>query len=460
VRYNIYLNGKKIQESVPIQVIVPAPEGSGSFEYTVAAVDASSVEGAKSIPGTIKIFKLTAPDSLYGRMIGKKIGLNWDPVDGAVLYNIYKSMTGGKGFVLLGSIQESRYTDSEVEDNKKYFYHVTAKDAAGKESGPSPEVAVSTEVKVFVDVKETNVIGKRTREVFALKDNDFTEIGIVHLKEPYDVEPSPDRKKYYVSSVNTKSVLIVDEEGKFIREFGMGDPNQAGNFKSPYGIGVGPDGRVFVADSKKNNVQVFSENGDFERVFVTLKKEEWMKRDPRIADVDVDSQGNVYVLEYWNGAVIKYAPNGKEIGHFSKRGPGPNETGYTTSFKVIEGKIYVADGGRARVLILDQKGKVLKSVGQGGIGVGKLSTMGGFDVTPDGMVFFVDMSNNLVQVYSLDSGDYLFTLANEENKAAAPLLGPKAISVDIKKQRVYVAMGIVNVFRSLEMFGEPEEAEK
>lgn len=458
VKYYIYLNTKKIQDSVSIQAIVVAPEEAGSYEFQVAAVDANGAEGAKSAPGTIRVFKLTPPKGLQGRMVGKSVALHWEPVGGAVLYNVYRSNESGKGFELAESIQDVRWTDSKVQDNKKYYYRVTAKDASGKESAPSAEFLMSTQVAAAGASGVKNVTGKKTKPLASIADKDFTEAGIVRIFEPYDLEPSPDRSRYYFSSVNTRSVLIADANLNFIKEFGAGEQEKDGNFSAPYGIGVAPDGKIYVADARKNNIQVFSADGIFEKVFTTVTRKEWMKEDPQVADVAVDASGNVYVLEYKHGAVIKYNREGTEVSHFAKRGAEDDQTGYPTFVKLIGGKFYIADGAKGRVLVTDMGGKVLQKIGKKGVGVGLLQAMGGFDVSDDGMVFIVDRGLGLVQVYKLSDGEYLFTLANEDNTTPMPLMGPKAISVDAKKQRVYVAQGIINQVRSFEMFGKPEEA--
>lgn len=458
VKYNVYMSGKKVQESVSIQAIVAAPEEAGSFEFQVAGVDGTGAEGAKSSPGTVKIFKLVPPKGMEGRLVGKNVSMHWEPVGGAVLYNVYRSMESGKGFELVDSIQDVRWTDTKTQEGKKYFYRVTAKDASGKESAPSPEYMVNTEVAVAVaGGGVANVVGKKTKLLASLTTKDFGAGGIVNLDEPYDVEASPDGSRYYISSVNTHSVLIMDGKGNYLKTFGDGDSAKDGNFASPYGIGVAKDGKVYVVDANKNNVQVFSADGAFEKVFARVEKAVWMTEDPQLADVDVDDGGNVYVLEYRNGAVIKFNPSGKEIAHFVKKGADPeNSAWFTTIMKVIGDKIFIADGARGRVLVCDQSGKILQKIGKKGVGVGMLQAMGGFDLGDDGLVYIVDRALALVQVYDLKEAKYQYTMANENNDGPMGLVGPKAISVDSKKNLIVVAQGMVQQVRLFEVL--PEKA--
>lgn len=456
VKYNIYMNGKKIQESVSIQAIVMAPDDAGSFDFQVAGVDGSGAEGAKSSNGNVKIFKLVPPKGLEGRVVGKNIALHWDPVGGAVLYNVYRSMESGKGFELADSIQDVRWTDSKTQENKKYYYRITAKDAGGKESAPGQEYVVDTTVAVAAVMEGTlNVVGKKTKLLVTLATKDFGTGGIVSIDEPYDIEPSPDRSRFYISSVNTRTVIIIDNKGDYLKAFGEKEMDKDGSFSRPYGIGVGKDGKVYVVDAFKNIVQRFSADGTFEKVFFKLEKRDWMTDDPQLSDAAVDEAGNVYLLEYRHGAVFKIDPSGKEVSHFVKRDADPEKSiRFTTNFKVFGGKIYLADGARGRMLVMDQSGKVLQTIGKKGVGVGMLQAMGGFDVGEDGLVYVVDRALSLVQVFDLKDGKYQYTLSNENNDGPMPLLGPVSIAVDSSRRVVTVACGIVQQVRMFEISTE------
>ena len=137
VKYNIYLNGKKVAESVAIQHMMPSPEASGEYNIEIAAVDASGAEGAKSRPGVFKIVTVEPPDQLYVRGAQNSIQVRWDSSKGAVIYNLYRSEKQGTEGELLASVQGDNYTDTKVVAGKVYFYRVTAKDLSGKESARS-----------------------------------------------------------------------------------------------------------------------------------------------------------------------------------------------------------------------------------------------------------------------------------------------------------------------------------
>ena len=156
VKYNIYVNGKKVGESAAVQHMMASPTESGEYSIQVVGVDAAGAEGLKSTPGIIRIVTVEPPASVYGRVVEGKVQLRWDTAKGAVIYNVYRAEKEGGEAKLLSSVQGDAYTDSAVQQGKAYFYAVTSKDLAGKESSktkpyrmevPLPQAAQEEEKK-------------------------------------------------------------------------------------------------------------------------------------------------------------------------------------------------------------------------------------------------------------------------------------------------------------------------
>lgn len=69
--------------------------------------------------------------------------LSWNPVAVAAGYNIYRSAVSGSGYVKLNTalLATPKYVDTAVTGASKYFYVVTAVNAAGQESAFSAEIS-------------------------------------------------------------------------------------------------------------------------------------------------------------------------------------------------------------------------------------------------------------------------------------------------------------------------------
>jgi DNA-binding beta-propeller fold protein YncE len=85
---------------------------------------------------------------------------------------------------------------------------------------------------------------------------------------------------------------------------GTGD----GEFDSPWGLGIDPDGRVVVADTFNDRIQVFSAVGDFIDSFGSSGTAEYQFDWP--AGLAIDQNGNIFVADRQNLRVQKYDKNG------------------------------------------------------------------------------------------------------------------------------------------------------
>lgn len=79
-----------------------------------------------------------------------------------------------------------------------------------------------------------------------------------------------------------------------------------------------------------------------------------------INDVEVDSWGNIYVLDGKMTRIVKFDRDGKFILRFGKKGQGPGEFGFPESMVLDSDRnIYVLSSGK--VLVFDENGKYLQS---------------------------------------------------------------------------------------------------
>ena len=77
-----------------------------------------------------------------------QVALAWDPVDDAVGYVVERSLVSGGGYEQVATTPGAGWTDTTVRNGAAAFYVVRALDAAGNESGRSPESVAHPQVSI------------------------------------------------------------------------------------------------------------------------------------------------------------------------------------------------------------------------------------------------------------------------------------------------------------------------
>lgn len=82
-----------------------------------------------------------------------------------------------------------------------------------------------------------------------------------HFGRPQDVAFLPDGRILVADGLDNHRVVILDEEGRYISEFG-GYGDGPGQFDGIHALGVGPGGRIFALDRSGGRVNVFRTTDD------------------------------------------------------------------------------------------------------------------------------------------------------------------------------------------------------
>lgn len=194
------------------------------------------------------------------------------------------------------------------------------------------------------------------------------------LLTPRALAIAPDSSRVIADTGNNR-IVVLDRDGNFVRAFGSGcrlgegaaggcvDPDGDGplalgdgQFYEPWGLAVGADGQIFVADTWNGRIQVFAADGSF----VT----KW--------GVFSSTGGEL------TDALALFGPRGLAIG--------------------ADGNLLVTDTGNKRIIKFTPAGEALQQVGGGGVIGGRFEEPVGLAVSPvDGSVFVADAWNHRIQ---------------------------------------------------------------
>jgi uncharacterized protein (TIGR03663 family) len=200
--------------------------------------------------------------------------------------------------------------------------------------------------------------------------------------------------------------------------------SEPGAFSAPRGIAVAPDGSLYVADSRNNRIEHFSSQGQLIGVWGSYGNvadntaasgtfnEPW--------GVAVGPDGDVYVADTWNYRIQKFTPDGQFITMWGVSGGGESPFAFYGPRGLAfdpSGNLYVADTGNNRIVIFTQDGEYVSQFGSIGMELGQLDEPVDIAVDSTGSVYVTDTWNQRVQVFA-PTGDMNFYPVNSWDVSA------------------------------------------
>ena len=118
-------------------------------------------------------------------------------------------------------------------------------------------------------------------------------------------------------------------------------------------------------------------------------------------DIDVDSDGNIYVADTDNHRIQKFTPDGKFLMKWGIEGSDDGEFDGPCGIAIsLLGNVYVADTGNHRIQKFTPDGKFLMKWGTEGNGRGEFHFSHGLDVDVFGRVYVADAGNRRIQQFN------------------------------------------------------------
>jgi tripartite motif-containing protein 2/3 len=253
-------------------------------------------------------------------------------------------------------------------------------------------------------------------------------------------------------------------EDDLIFKVGTKGRNKA-EFANPQGLCTTPNGRILIADSNNQTVQVFTNSGDFKLKFgvrgrqpgqlqrptgvaltlhsnflVSDYENKWISihgPDGRYLNrigvgkllapkgIAVDTNGHVIVVDNKACAVFVFQSNGKLLLRFGSRGNGENQFA-GPHFVAINGRndIIVSDFHNHCVKVFDANGAFLFAFWSQGEGNGQFNAPTGVAVDANGNIIVADWGNSRIQVF--DGAGSFLSFVNTEGD---PLYGPQDLAI-------------------------------
>jgi len=197
--------------------------------------------------------------------------------------------------------------------------------------------------------------------------------------------------------------------------------SEPGQFQSPRAVAVAADGSLYVVDSMNDRIQHLSQDGKVLQVWGTHAdvsqgeapggtfNEPW--------GIALGPDGSVYVADTWNYRIQKFTAGGAFVtmwGYFGQASDSPDAFYGPRGLAVdAQGRIYVADTGNKRIVIFSPNGDYITQFGTPGMSLGQLDEPVAVALDSEGKVYVTDTWNQRVQVFSPNVTGLVYTATAE-----------------------------------------------
>ena len=194
---------------------------------------------------------------------------------------------------------------------------------------------------------------------------------------------------------NHHVLLEFGEDGTGMGQIGTGS-------YSAWGIYVGPDNNIYIADGGNHYIKVFDQSGNFVREFGGLGTADGQLSIPY--GVAFDSEGNIWVADRGNRRIQKYDSTGNFLMKFGSLGAASGQFNNPNAITIdANDDIYISDRSNNRLQKFDKYGNFILQFGTGVAGAadGQLNQPTFTLVDPgNGDVYTYEINNRRISVFS------------------------------------------------------------
>ena len=162
-----------------------------------------------------------------------------------------------------------------------------------------------------------------------------------------------------------------DHDGHPLRSFWQGTRDSTGDsaterlaaewarLRQPYGVALGPDGRVYVSDRSKHRIAVLNKGGDFSFAFGAKGSGFGQLDEPRGIAVHAMQ---VYVADMCNHRIALFSPDGTPRRPIGSHGDGPGQFRYPVGVALSADLLLVSEYVGRRIHVLSATGACLQLI--------------------------------------------------------------------------------------------------
>ncbi|XP_041114681.1 tripartite motif-containing protein 3-like isoform X2 [Polyodon spathula] len=220
-----------------------------------------------------------------------------------------------------------------------------------------------------------------------------------------------------VADSNNQCIQVFSNDGQFKLRFGVRG-RSPGQLQRPTGVTVDMNGDIIVADYDNRWISIFSSDGKF-------KNKIGAGRLMGPKGVAVDRNGHIIAVDNKACCVFIFQSNGKLVTKFGARGTSDRQFA-GPHFVAVNNKneIVVTDFHNHSVKVYGADGEFLFKFGSHGEGNGQFNAPTGVAVDANGNIIVADWGNSRIQVFD-SAGSFLSYI----NTTADPLYGPQGLAL-------------------------------
>ena len=224
-----------------------------------------------------------------------------------------------------------------------------------------------------------------------------------NIVQPWGVAVNPNTTDIYITDTGNHCVLMVSSAGTLSRVIGSKGQGK-GQFTMPVDVTLDEKCNIFVADRMNGCVQKFTPTGKFKLRF---KSGEDLKQPNGLAVF----RSKIYVSDREGSKIVIFDQNGMPLMGAITSPPsvGPANPFQPAGIAIHPKfeKIYVADRCNHQVLVFNNDGELVHSIGSKGQGEGELLFPNGVTITSTDLLLVTETENHRISVFYSKTGKYI-----------------------------------------------------